>query len=313
MSKILFVGDVHLTDSTPVSRKDAYPKTVLDKIQSLAGIVSANNIDCIIYEGDVFNTCTLSLSYLLKCMTAFKTIKVPQYFIIGNHDITYERLENYRKSPLSLLEMTGILTHLTHDNPLSFDDVLIYGFDYGQNITPVSPYSGKFNICVAHTFYDNELYGKTSSMLSLEDALKSNYNMFVLGHDHSIYKPVINGSFRLYRHGSLTRGTSSTSNIDRDIYVGCFDTVTKDWTLISVPHLPSSEVFRERVLLNKETPIEYNLDNIIDNLDYKETTSCYDQMDSMKIDEKIKNLITYYLELNGLYRTPKEDEDGNTK
>lgn len=308
MAKIMFVGDVHATNGTPVSRKDLYSQTILNKIESLAGLVSQNYIDYVVYEGDIFNSTDIPLSYLIKCLDAFRKIKVPQYFIIGNHDITYERLENYYRAPLHLLEMTGILKHLTYENPLVIEDdnTFIYGFDYGQPIKPVVDYQNTYRICVAHTFYENELYGKTSTMLSLEEALHSNYQMFVLGHDHSIYEPVINGAFCLYRHGSLTRGTSSTSNIERDIYVGCFDTAERKWSLISVPHLPASEVFRESILVDKEKPMEFTLDNIIDNLDYKETTSCYDIMDNMNIDDSIKKLLIYYLESNGLYRVKGE-------
>lgn len=305
MSKIMFVGDIHLTNGTPISRKDQYSQTVLEKIESLAGIVESNEVDVVIYEGDIFNSTDIPLSYLIKCLSAFRKIKVPQYFIIGNHDITYERLENYYKAPLNLLEMTGTLKHLTFENPLTFEDdnVYVFGYDYGVPIQPVQRFENATTICVAHTYYDNELYGKTSTMITPQDALDLGYNIYVLGHDHSIYDPVINGAFKIYRHGSLTRGTSSSSNLERDIYVGLFDTSTKEWSLISVPHLPSKDVFREKVILEKDKPIEYSLDNIIDNLDsLVNTSNAYTVMDEMNLDPDVVKLITYYLESHNLYR-----------
>ena len=307
MSRIMFVGDIHINDTAPSSRKDTYGKTVLDKIMSLDSIAKANEVDLIVYEGDIFNTAALSLSFLVKCLQAFQSISVPQYFIIGNHDITYERLENFYKSPLNLIAMTGTLKHLDYTNPLVFEDdnVYLFGYDYGVEIQPVQKYENATTICVAHTYYDNELYGKTSTMLSKEDAVRLGYDIYVLGHDHSIYDPVVTDSYRLYRHGSLLRGTSSKANLERDVFVGIFDTSDKSWNLVSVPHLPAKEVFRDKIVIEKTSPkqIEYNLDSIIENLDaLVSQTDAYDVMDSLKLPDNIVKFITYYFESHGLYR-----------
>ena len=53
MSKIYFVPDVHLQEQSPRSRKDSYPTTVLEKMQSVVDIVNENNGMCV-FLGDIF-------------------------------------------------------------------------------------------------------------------------------------------------------------------------------------------------------------------------------------------------------------------
>ena len=90
-----------------------------------------------------------------------------------------------------------------------------------------------------------------------------------------------------------------------DVFVGIFDTSDKSWNLVSVPHLPAKEVFRDKIVIEKTSPkqIEYNLDSIIENLDaLVSQTDAYDVMDSLKLPDNIVKFITYYFESHGLYR-----------
>ena len=58
MSKIYFVGDVHLQEQSPISRKDSYPTSILNKLTEIGNLVRENNIEAVIFSGDI-SSCIL--------------------------------------------------------------------------------------------------------------------------------------------------------------------------------------------------------------------------------------------------------------
>ena len=85
MSKVLFVGDLHLwlNYQTPSSRKDIYPQTVIQKIENLAKFANENGIDETILLGDVFHQRYQPFSFIMKVYSAFKQFNKIPYTIIG--------------------------------------------------------------------------------------------------------------------------------------------------------------------------------------------------------------------------------------
>ena len=233
MAKILFAGDPHLNYQTPQSRKDVYPQTILEKIKEVAKIANEQNVDETIFLGDMFHQRYQPYSYMMKCFLAFKEFKKVPYSIIGNHDVIYERMDTFDESPLNFLFMTGVVKHLEQ---LEYDNVLIKAFDYTSPIT-VNETKDKYTVCVAHQYYNTPLY---KFYIKPEDALNLGYQAYVLGHDHTVYDDIVNDKFRIIRPGSLSRGTAHSSNLIRDIYAVIFDTVTKEFTRVTVPEIPLS-------------------------------------------------------------------------
>lgn len=294
MSKIMFVGDLHLNYQTPSSRKDVYPQTMLEKVKAVAKLAEENEVDDVILLGDVFHQRYQPYSYMMKCFMAFKEFKKPPYSIIGNHDLIFERIESFDESPLNFLFMTGVVKHLTE---LEYGDVLVKGFDY---TTPISPNEAtdKYTICVAHQYYNTPLY---KYYISPTDALSLSYNSYVLGHDHTVYDNVTNDKFTVVRCGSLSRGTAHSSNLMRDVYVDIFDTITKTFTRVQVPTQKATDVFKEIKYVEKS--LETSVDEIIDKMEFSADKTIYDILDEHKeLPQEVKDLIMKYLEDNGIFR-----------
>ena len=294
MSKIMFVGDLHLNYQTPSSRKDVYPQTMLEKVKAVAKLAEENEVDDVILLGDVFHQRYQPYSYMMKCFMAFKEFKKPPYSIIGNHDLIFERIESFDESPLNFLFMTGVVKHLTE---LEYGDVLVKGFDY---TTPISPNEviDKYTICVAHQYYNTPLY---KYYISPTDALSLSYNSYVLGHDHTVYDNVTNDKFNVIRCGSLSRGTAHSSNLMRDVYVDIFDTITKTFTRVQVPTQKATDVFKEIKYVEKS--LETSVDEIIDKMEFSADKTIYDILDEHKeLPQEVKDLIMKYLEDNGIFR-----------
>lgn len=294
MSKILFIGDPHLNYQTPSSRKDVYPQTILEKIKTVAKLAEEQNIDDVIFLGDMFHQRYQPYSYMMKCFLAFKEFKKPPYSIIGNHDIIFERADTFEESPLNFLMMTGVVKHL---DELEYGDTLIKGFDYTTPITK-NEVNDKYVICVAHQYYNTPLY---KFYIKPEDALNLNYPAYVLGHDHSVYDDITNDKFKVIRPGSLSRGTAHSSNLMRDVYGVIFDTVTKTFTRITIPTQKATDVFKEIKYIEKS--LETSVDEIIDKMEFSADVSIYDMIDEAKdVPDNVKQLIIQYLEKNGIFR-----------
>lgn len=283
-----------LNYQTPSSRKDVYPQTMLEKIKEIAKIANEQDIDDVIFLGDMFHQRYQPYSYMMKCFLAFKEFKKPPYSIIGNHDIIFERMDTFEESPLNFLFMTGVVKHL---DELEYGDVYIKGFDYATPITP-SEGKGKYNVCVAHQYYNTPLY---KFYIKPEEALGLSYDAYVLGHDHSVYDDISNDKFKVVRPGSLSRGTAHAANLMRDVYVVIFDTVTKTFTRITVPTQKATDVFKEIKYVEKS--LETSVDEIIDKMEFNANVTIYDMIDEAKdIPDDVKDLIIKYLERNGIFR-----------
>lgn len=207
----------------------------------------------------------------------------------------YEREDSFAESPLNMLVLTGALKRL---NTLKYEDgTVITGFDYFSPIEKVVPTPGIYNVCVAHQYYNVPLY---KEYITPEQALAWGYNAYVLGHDHSVYEPVQNDKYTVIRNGSITRGTSNTANLMRDVYVTVFDTTTKTFEKVQFPVAPADEVFKEIKFIEKS--LNNNVEDIIDKLEFNAGESIYDMLDKQQIPDNVKKLIEQYLYEHGIIR-----------
>jgi DNA repair exonuclease SbcCD nuclease subunit len=98
----ILVSDLHLTDSTPVSRTDDYIQAQIEKLEFLFGRNMFENKGCpVICAGDIFDHWKAS-PWLSKM--AYDCLPRPFVCIPGQHDLPGHSLENYHKSALALLE-----------------------------------------------------------------------------------------------------------------------------------------------------------------------------------------------------------------
>lgn len=82
MSKIYFIPDVHLQEQSPRSRKDAYPTTVLEKLDYIVDLVNKSN-GTAIFLGDLFNATNMPMNYFYRVVDVFKKFNKPPLIIVG--------------------------------------------------------------------------------------------------------------------------------------------------------------------------------------------------------------------------------------
>lgn len=154
----ILISDLHLTDSTPVSRTDDYIKAQKNKLLFLQSL-SAENKNCpVLCAGDVFDywkaspwLCSLAYNYL------------PRFFIgiPGQHDLPGHSLEQYERSGLGLINSVSDpyeIRILDGKKPstgwIFLDPLLIIGRPFGtlENFNPeeIPPMKPKRKILILH-------------------------------------------------------------------------------------------------------------------------------------------------------------------
>lgn len=298
MSKIIFVGDVHLKGSSPISRKDNYPETILNKLQFVWDY--ANTIDCttVIFLGDIFDTVNTSLQYFSHCLTIFKKIVcsgIDLYTIVGNHDLRYDSMETLPITPLGILVKSEAIKIL---DSLTVDDVFIKGCHF-----PDSPEQNSqrdlYSILLLHRFYES---GFNENPITKEDAQSLGYDSYILGHDHKPYSTIkIEGEDKLIkvmRPGSLARNSSDQYNRLRKPRVLVMETMDKSFQYVEVPSESGMDIFFEK---EKEKEV-ISMKELVDYLKSSYHTadlSIRDYLNTTEIPEDVKTLIGTYLDLLG--------------
>ena len=301
MSKIYFVPDVHLQEQSPRSRKDSYPTTVLEKLDYIAELANSNNATTI-FLGDLFNATNMPMNYFYRVVDVFKKFNKVPLTIAGNHDFPRNNPDLVPRTPLGLLNNIGLIDYLQHYEVEG--KVVIEGSHFWQAIPKASQVTSTTipmkKICVAHCFYEDKFAEEHN--LHIRDIINLGYDYYIFGHLHKPMEDTKVGDSMIYRIGSLTRGTASQDQLDRDnVYILEYDTTLDSFRKVPVPCLPAREVFNESVFLRKE---EQKLDTqkILDNLVFTSNDSIYDVLDKSEQSKEIKEIVEQYLQAAGIFR-----------
>ena len=298
MSKIIFVGDVHLKGSSPISRKDNYSETILNKLRFINDY--AHSIDCttFIFLGDIFDTVNTSLQYFSHCLTLFKEIKesgIDIYTIVGNHDLKYDSMDTLPVTPLGILVKSDAIQIL---DSLTVDDVYIKGCHFPESPQP-NTQSDLYSILLLHRFYES---GFNETPITKEDAIDLGYDTYILGHDHRPYHTVEietdTQSIKVLRPGSLARNSSEQYNRLRKPRILILDTDTKLFHYEEVPSESGMDIFFEKQAEEQLVSMKELVDYLKSSY-HTADSSIRDFVKNTDIPEDVKSLINTYLDLLG--------------
>lgn len=253
-AKIAFVGDPHLSDSPPRSRKDDYFLGILMKLQYIL-----ENNDYVFILGDLFNNRNLvnkNLIEFIKILHKNKSWK-KVFAIVGNHDIYNYNIHTIRRTTLGLLTKLKYI-NLVRDTILLGENILIDVIPFSRQLLLPDPVQVQTqSILLGHCYYESDLDPVFS--IKKEHVEKRNYDYIILGHDHNIYEPVKVGKTWIYRVPSISRGTSHEFNLNRQpTYLqvvvdsrGQIDGL--DW--VEIPAPTPAEVFKDDLVKSPTTAI----------------------------------------------------------
>lgn len=246
------IGDTHFTPNTPSSRKDDYPASIEAKYRSIFDLYPC---DIAVLMGDVFHRPLLPLKYVNKmARVEVETKGVDKHttwVIPGNHDCTYSDVEYLNYSALGNWIETQLVEVLEDKIVKVGDvDVQLLGWIFGKSL-PVAR-KDTFSILVGHAFYETSPIEGKDLVLTKDEIIEGGYNIVVLGHDHAKYEPVIlETGQKIYRPGSLSRGTSHFYNVWREVsilhmkIVGKGNKIDCKAEYVVIPSKPPEECFLE--------------------------------------------------------------------
>lgn len=105
--KIIYQGDLHLRDGSPVNRIDNYYEAELGKLQQLMDFGSEHEAS-ILLGGDIFDTHKVSAALVNQTIRILQTARFGVYATLGQHDVPYHEVDILKSPVYSLLASDAI-------------------------------------------------------------------------------------------------------------------------------------------------------------------------------------------------------------
>jgi DNA repair exonuclease SbcCD nuclease subunit len=233
--------DWHFSTVPPGRRADDYCQALFDKLEFIRE--TTEQLHAVHLCGaDVFhhkkpthpgNSFNLIVR-LLHMMHRFPTSMI--YGSVGNHDLSWDRMDSLPHQPLGLLIAAGVYHDLTAD-PIIFtneDDtvrVLVESWPYDdeeatfQRIlksSKVRPAGIDYRIGIVHAFGQPGNRGNLydSAIIGYNELKDVDYDFLLWGHDHSYKKTVTVGNVTHVNFGALARAAYNFDEVNRKVLLG---------------------------------------------------------------------------------------------
>ncbi|TDT61547.1 metallophosphoesterase [Fonticella tunisiensis] len=109
MIKLLYFTDTHIRGNNPKSRKDNFTESLKRKFGEIAKVCSEESIDYVLFGGDLFDRPDVSLSIVKDFLGVLKTMPLPIYAVLGNHDVYGQNPDTVNRTIIGLLDTLGII------------------------------------------------------------------------------------------------------------------------------------------------------------------------------------------------------------
>jgi DNA repair protein SbcD/Mre11 len=243
---LLFISDVHIRGTNPVSRIDNFQNVQIRTLEFIAEIAKENNTS-IVCTGDFFDSAKEEnmQEWLNSVYDIFKGVDF--YFIAGNHELLYHNIENFNKSNLSLISKFNNFHFLKN---LMLEDILIKGFSFNVKIDDFANCHKKLKIMVLHRYCEPESLPIYIENGITAEYLIDNYNadIYVVGDNHKSFMYKKNNKI-VFNIGCSTRQNLN----EKDYKPSCilFNTETKEYKQIFLPDYQVN-VFREELIIKDD-------------------------------------------------------------
>ncbi len=324
MVEFITLKDPHLSFGFQNRIRKGYEKQVHDKLDFVRNYCKINDIEKIIFTGDVFDSSKEDVWSFKKyrknkrVLEMFTNQNIDLYSNVGNHDM-FHGYENSEETIFGEMVHDGILNNITTEPVVYADDdcvIEIKGIDYSNDSNTVldnirafdeQVYPGKksFKICVLHSnITPNEVKHVTDFTYA---SLRDNYpdiDIFICGHYHVGYPtstlPRANGhkDVTFINNWNFTRVVRDYE-VELDEHIPEFDyvqirfdkinqTFITEIKTVQVPFVPYKDAFISKVidLLKKSKQEIFTFFDNIKFEDVKEDSKSTDEDLITKIQTK---------------------------
>ena len=308
--RILTLADIHISDQGPISRKDNYKETILNKLEQVKDLCETLRIDLVLISGDIFHikTPTKNSHFLVsQLITLFKSYPCPIYTIFGNHDLRHNNIQTLINQPLNTLLKSGACNLITDNIFSENNSIRIFSVDFLQNPEYASfnkeSMGEKVQIVVAHvtassTFTD--LFGER--VYSYQELSKCSPDVFVFGHYHPDQDIEVINNKHFINVGSISRGSLKKDELNRIPscgYIEVDDSFNISTKKIPLTVLTPDEIF-DVDLKQKEEKETEEIQRFITELKGKllvdHSENIIEKVKSLDFEKDIIEKALYYLE-----------------
>lgn len=102
MAKFIMVGDVHLSDRAPTTRRSDYTQQILLKLDYIRSLAFNFEVDGVVFVGDIFHSkIPKNTSFkLVSALADIWRVQCETYVLPGNHDYAAQNVDTLREHPL---------------------------------------------------------------------------------------------------------------------------------------------------------------------------------------------------------------------
>ena len=291
MNSFVVVGDIHLREDNPSSRRDNTLESLLKKLEWVIDYTN-KNAGMLIFLGDLGERPIWTTRLVNRTCQVLSKCTKPMYTLVGNHDI-----KNYTKDE-ELFEDTGLYRVLQNTDMkvlrhVEWDEYSLYGYStpdpdlesFVSGLIVPEPYiyQNYFQVSI----HDTENHAPKYQGYNVAFAhypvgnfesqwMKDHRKLYLPGWDMAFFGDIHDGfdpcdlacGCTVANPGALLR--KSKSEIHRKINI--FHVTGSNIKKIAVPHLKGTDVFVENVDNLGDVPIpEYMDDELVDPGDMTQT------------------------------------------
>ncbi|SEF46452.1 DNA repair exonuclease SbcCD nuclease subunit [Caloramator fervidus] len=295
--RFLFFTDLHIRGNNPRSRKDNFVETLKAKLNELVEISINENIDKVLFGGDLFDRPDVSISVVKDFIKIIKNFPTPILCVIGNHDVYGQNPNSVNRTILGLLEELKIVEFLDHQPKIFYTNngksIQVTGSNYYYNVDGkdksayiVNKKFADYAIHVVHGFLLEKPFNNEVNYTLIDDiAPFTAADVTLAGHYHNGFgiKNYCNKYF--INPGAISRISNALSEIRR----------IPSYVIIDIDSHINTEIrplkcaqIGENVLDREKLIIEHNK-NILFNKFVHQITS-YGNFELMKLENIISEI-----------------------
>ncbi len=266
MTKLVFVGDLHIADNPPLGRVEGYKEQIFAKLSAIRKICS--DYDALpVFLGDVFHIKRpdrVSHQLTQEMIVGLGIFKEKPLVVPGNHDCGPTGLASLSRQPLGTLLRAGVIELLTeHKQPPLIDNgymLVARSYNTERDSDP-SYYSltekeaklsqGNKVIMVAHGSLIPTGATRPYPCVNVETIPGiEKIDLLVSGHIHENLgmSPIGDTGNVFANFGSVGRVARTQANMMRTVSVGLLNTIGMHLEEVEIPGvLPALEVFEQRI------------------------------------------------------------------
>lgn len=252
--RIGILGDLQLTNKSPMRRLDNYWGTLLGKVTQALEIFDEKKCDCVLQVGDFFDSPTVACKVKSEVIQLFHRFKRDEndrvLCVFGQHDITGHSKWTLSNSPLAVLQSARVVKVLS-DNPVIVGNELkekllgihIYGASFGEPV-PKTTFTDSYNILVTHRMIGNKPLWPGQELEGPRQFLRKypGYNLVVCGDYHFRFTETWNGR-TIINPGAIVRKTISKFDLEHRPAVVIFDTDVSKVEVVELKFEPVEKIF----------------------------------------------------------------------